>query len=169
MSYNGTYVRLWFLCGLNTPRSSPAYEPPGYEPQTVFEVIAAKVTHFLTRHSDTWWVDKHEGLCNTEIPCLCCIVWYDGIDCCRDRACQLCLAAWRLSVVSKAIRDIVVDIGKSQPRWERFELDLQYAGYKSFTFAWIAPDFGLPDGDDWFWFPGGDNGPWLEDHNINYV
>ena len=156
MSYNGTYVRLWFLCGLNTPRSSPGYEPPGYDPQTVFDGIAAKVTHFLTRHSDTWWVDKHEGLCNTEIPCPCCIVCYDGIDCCRERVCQLCLAAWRLSAVSTGHRDAVLAIGKSHPRWERIEADQIASCYQRYQIEWwqrLSDNSGYALLNDWLWLP----------------
>ena len=60
-------------------------------------------------------MDKHYRQCGKNWPCGCCIARS------RDNymSCQYCRTAWRLSCVSVAIRDIVLDDGKRQPQWMR--------------------------------------------------
>ena len=80
-----------------------------------FDDIAHLVTEFLTRHPETWWIDKHYGMCTPEYPCPCCIS-NKNPSCREPLACQLCSTAWSLSAVSKAIRDDVLASMTSHPR-----------------------------------------------------
>ena len=120
-----------------------------------FDDVAHLVTEFLTRHPETWWIDKHYGMCIPEYPCPCCISnKYPSYT--ESLECELCSTAWRLSAVSKAIRDAVLAIGKSHPRWERIEADQIAACYKRYQINWWHFQTELRGWvciPDWLWLP----------------
>ena len=120
-----------------------------------FDDIAHLVTEFLTRHPETWWIDKHYGMCIPEYPCPCCIS-NKYPSCTEPLACQLCSTAWSLSAVSKAIRDDVLAIGKSHPRWERIEADQIASCYQRYQIEWwqrLSDNSGYALLNDWLWLP----------------
>ena len=73
--------------------------------------VAPLVLPWIVDHPPGWTIDGHHGRCGQNCPCCRAANLED-----KDSGCDECRGAWEVSCASFAMRDVVQDNGRTQPR-----------------------------------------------------
>ena len=99
--------------------TQPRFYPPAMSHGQVLVMIAPDVIKFLVTHNSRWTIDKHnyrgKGRKCKQHTCKCCY----SRHLLNMAPCEMCAAAWHLSLVSTELKASVVANAMEQPCWWR--------------------------------------------------
>ena len=124
----------------------PKYEPlfvvrSDMSHMDIFHDVAGKVIPLVTDHPHGWRMDRHfHPVRKLDRWCPCCLAKCEvTIVVCG--VCESCVTAWRLSIVSRYMRDCVMAHGRSKPRWRQ-----ECSDEERRVLGWKGGTGGLRDG-----------------------
>ena len=80
----------------------------------VFNDVGVRVIQFISNHENNWYMDRHYMKCREYNQCMCCIARRSYQD---DMSCVRCGGVWRLSMISRDMKDHVAAHGFKQQMW----------------------------------------------------